>query len=206
MDRETLLLFIPTIAAVSLTPGLCMTLAFSLGLSQGWRRTLWMMLGEMIGVTVVISVTLASLSWLLRVDPIYLQGLALVGAIYLLWIAWGMWRSHSHFARMRTGAGLSAQALIGLGFTTAVMNPKGWAFLLALLPAFIDTEAALAPQLMSIIAVMLCTEFVSLNLYAGGGKWLGDLLGRDENLLLMNRVAAVLMVIVAVLVLLPDVS
>jgi threonine/homoserine/homoserine lactone efflux protein len=204
LDRETLLLFIPTIAAVSLTPGMCMTLAFSLGLSQGWRRTLWMMAGEMLGVALVITITLGSLSWLLVLDPIYLNVLAAVGACYLLWVAWGLWHAHSHFSRMRAGEGLSARALAVLGFTTAVMNPKGWAFLLALLPAFIDAEAAIAPQLATIIAVMLSTEFISLNLYAGGGKWLGELLGRDENLLLMNRVAAVLMVAVAVLVFLPE--
>ena len=43
MNPELLWVFIPTIAAISLTPGMCMTLAFTLGLSQGYRRTLWMM-------------------------------------------------------------------------------------------------------------------------------------------------------------------
>ena len=46
MNPELLWVFIPTIAAISLTPGMCMTLAFTLGLSQGYRRTLWMMWGE----------------------------------------------------------------------------------------------------------------------------------------------------------------
>ena len=43
MNAELLWVFIPTIAAISLTPGMCITLAFTLGLSQGYRRTLWMM-------------------------------------------------------------------------------------------------------------------------------------------------------------------
>jgi threonine/homoserine/homoserine lactone efflux protein len=203
MDREALLLFIPTIAAVSLTPGMCMTLSFSLGLSQGWGRTLWMMAGELLGVALVVTVTLASLSWLLVIDPIYLQVLAAVGAVYLLWMAWGLWNAHSHFSRLRTGEGMNRWALAVLGFTTAVMNPKGWAFMLALLPAFIDPAAPVAPQLATILAVMMTTEFLSLNLYAGGGKWLGELLGRDENLVILNRIAAVLMVGVAVLVFWP---
>ncbi|MEC7516689.1 MAG: LysE family translocator, partial [Pseudomonadota bacterium] len=33
MSPDLILLFIPTIASVSFTPGLCMTLAFTLGLS-----------------------------------------------------------------------------------------------------------------------------------------------------------------------------
>ena len=41
--------FIPTFLFVSVTPGMCMTLAMTLGMSQGVRRTLWMMWGEMLG-------------------------------------------------------------------------------------------------------------------------------------------------------------
>ena len=41
MNPELLRVFIPTIAAISLAPGICMTLAFTLGLSQGYRHTLW---------------------------------------------------------------------------------------------------------------------------------------------------------------------
>ena len=69
MSDGLLWVFIPTIAAVSLTPGMCMTLAFSLGLTQGYRRTLWMMLGEMAGVAVVVSTTVLLLAWLLTLDP-----------------------------------------------------------------------------------------------------------------------------------------
>ncbi len=42
--------FIPTFLFVSITPGLCMTLAMVLGMTQGVRRTLWMMAGELVGV------------------------------------------------------------------------------------------------------------------------------------------------------------
>ncbi len=47
MINLTLLsVFIPTFLFVSITPGLCMTLAMTLGISLGVRRTLWMMWGE----------------------------------------------------------------------------------------------------------------------------------------------------------------
>lgn len=200
MQPDLLLLLIPTIAAVSLTPGMCMTLAFTLGLTQGYRRTLFMMAGEMVGVAVVISTTVLLLAWLLALDPIYFQVLSVVGGGYLLWIAWQLWHAKDHFAARKDGAVLGRRALAGLGFMTAVMNPKGWAFMLALLPNFIDPQLAIAPQLAVLLAVMLCTEFLSLSLYAGGGKWVGGLLKNDANLQLLNRFAALLMLLVAVLV------
>lgn len=201
MQPDLLLLLIPTIAAVSLTPGMCMTLAFTLGLTQGYRRTLYMMAGEMVGVAVVITTTVLLLAWLLALDPIYFQVLSVVGGGYLLWIAWQLWHAKDHFAARKDGAVLGRRALAGLGFMTAVMNPKGWAFMLALLPNFIDPQLAIAPQLAVLLAVMLCTEFLSLSLYAGGGKWVGGLLKNDANLQLLNRFAALLMLVVAVLVL-----
>jgi len=193
-------LFVVTIAAVSLTPGMCMTLAFSLGLSQGYRRTLWMMAGEMTGVIVVVSTTVYLLGWLLRLDPMWFNALALLGAVYLLWIARQLWLADTALAEQRTAGTLTPLSLAVLGFTTAIMNPKGWAFMVALLPGFMDAEKALFPQLVLFLSVMLTTEFISLSLYAGGGRWLRQFLGEGARLGVLNKVAASLMVGVSILV------
>ena len=88
MNPELLWVFIPTIAAISLTPGMCMTLAFTLGLSQGYRRTLWMMWGELAGVATVVSTCVLLLAWIQSLSEVYFAMLALVGGSYLLWIAY----------------------------------------------------------------------------------------------------------------------
>lgn len=175
-----------------------MTLAFSLGLSVGYRRTLAMMLGEMVGVALVVTVSLLALAWLLALNPVYLNALALIGGVYLLWIAWQLWHAHSHFQRAGVNGALSVWGLATLGFTTAVMNPKGWAFMLALLPGFVDVDKPLGAQLLWFLLIMMTTEFLSMSLYASGGKMLAKWLGRDSNLALLNKTAAVLMVMVSV--------
>jgi len=202
MEAEVLLLFVPTIAAVSLTPGLCMTLAFSLGVTIGFRRTLWMMLGELCGVATVIITTLALLSWLLALNPVYLQILATIGVVYLLRIAWQLWHEDSRFNAEQTERGLGASQLVALGYVTAVMNPKGWAFLIALLPGFIAPEAPLAPQWLTMLAIMLTTELLSMSLYAGGGRWMRGWLLSRLSLNRLNRVVAVLMVSVSLMIVL----
>ena len=200
MTADLFGLFVVTIAAVSLTPGMCMTLAFSLGLSQGYRKTLWMMAGEMTGVIVVVSSTVYLLGWLLRLDPMWFNALALAGAVYLLWIARQLWLADPALAKQRTANTLTPMSLAVLGFTTAIMNPKGWAFMVALLPGFMDGEKALFPQLALFLSVMLTTEFISLSLYAGGGRWLRQFLGEGARLGVLNKVAASLMVGVSILV------
>ncbi len=53
MNTALLGMFIPTFFFVSITPGMCMTLALTLGMTIGYKRTLWMMIGELVGVAVV---------------------------------------------------------------------------------------------------------------------------------------------------------
>jgi threonine/homoserine/homoserine lactone efflux protein len=97
MNPELLWVFIPTIAAISLTPGMCMTLAFTLGLSQGYRRTLWMMWGELAGVATVVSTCVMLLAWIQSLSEVYFALLALVGGSYLLWIAYRLWTQPARF-------------------------------------------------------------------------------------------------------------
>ena len=201
MSLDLILLFIPTIAAVSLTPGLCMTLAFTLGLSIGYRRTLWMMLGEMVGVATVFIATFLGLGWLLSRDPLYFKLFSLIGGAYLLYLSLILFRQPPEKLMTKQLGDTSAASLTGLGFITAVSNPKGWAFLVALLPGFVVTESPLVPQFAMMLIIMLSTEFFSMTLYATGGQWLATRLSNDSGLLSVNRIAAGMLSLAAVWVL-----
>ena len=201
MSADLILLFIPTIAAISFTPGLCMTLAFTLGLSIGYRRTLWMMAGELTGVTTVFAATFWSLGWLLSRDIIYFQIISLIGGTYLLYLAARLFNETPEQLEARNLENTRASALALLGFVTAVSNPKGWAFLLALLPGFVAADTALLPQFAIMLAIMLTTEFFSMTAYATGGQWLAMRLSNTQGLLNANRVAASMLGLAALWVL-----
>ena len=63
---------------------MCMTLAFTLGLSQGYKQTLWMMWGELAGVATVVSTCVLLLAWIQSLSDLYFTMLALAGGGYLL--------------------------------------------------------------------------------------------------------------------------
>jgi len=84
------------------------------------------------------------------------------------------------------------------GYITATSNPKGWIFLAALLPAFIDPERSLIPQAAIILPLMILIEFISLLIYASGGRALRDMLVRRDLGHWLNRISAVLMVAIAI--------
>jgi len=201
VSPDLILLFIPTIASVSFTPGLCMTLAFTLGLSIGYKRTLWMMLGELGGVASVFTATFWSLGWLLSRDPIYFQIISFVGGVYLLYLAFQLFRETPETIESRDLKKTHPMALVILGYVTAVSNPKGWAFLMALLPGFVSSDTELVPQFIIMMGIMLMTEFVSMTAYATGGQWLASRLSNSRGILNANRVAASMLTLAALWVL-----
>ena len=201
MSSDLILLFIPTIASVSFTPGLCMTLAFTLGLSIGYRRTLWMMLGELSGVATVFTATFWSLGWLLSRDPIYFKVVSLLGGAYLLYLAYQLFRQTPEAIKARNLENTSPMALSILGYITAVSNPKGWAFLIALLPGFVASDGPLFPQFLIMMGIMLTTEFISMTVYATGGQWLASRLSDGSGVMNANRIAASMLTLAALWVL-----
>ena len=193
-----LVIFTLTISAVSFTPGLCMSLAFTLGMTIGYRRTLWMMLGELSGVATVFAATFWSLGWILEQSPMWFMTLSLAGGGYLMYLSVVIFRDPSSAIKTIDALSTRPLRLIALGYVTAVSNPKGWAFLLALLPGFINNSAALLTQFAWMLSIMMLTEFISMSLYAGGGSWLAQRLESNQGLLWAHRIAATLLGMVAV--------
>ena len=87
-------------------------------------------------------------------------------------------------------------ALVTQGFVTAIANPKGWAFMISLLPPFLSLSEALAPQLLVLVVIIMCSEFICMSIYATGGKSLRLFLERGDNVRWLNRVAGSLLVAV----------
>jgi threonine/homoserine/homoserine lactone efflux protein len=197
ISPAVLSVFIPTFLLVSLTPGLCMTLSMVLGMTQGVRRTLWMMVGELVGVGLVAVAAGAGVAALMLRQPELFAIFKWVGGAYLAYLGVMMWRSRG---RMAIPAGdvtlprASRRHLVIQGFVTAIANPKGWAFFVALLPPFLDASRGMVGQLLVLVAMILTIEFLCLLLYAAGGRTLRRLLGERDKVRLLNRIAGSLMV------------
>ncbi|HHC6611154.1 TPA: LysE family translocator [Vibrio parahaemolyticus] len=201
MNIALLSMFIPTFFFVSITPGMCMTLALTLGMSVGYRRTLWMMIGELAGVALVSISAVLGIAAVMLSYPWLFTFLKFGGGAYLLYLGIEMWRSRGKLAinlENSTSPPKGNWNLVLQGFVTAIANPKGWAFMISLLPPFIDQSKALAPQLMVLVSIILLFEFICMSLYATGGKGLKRVLGQSKNVRLMNRFAGTLMMGVGV--------
>jgi threonine/homoserine/homoserine lactone efflux protein len=199
MSSSLLLALISTFFFVSITPGMCMTLALTLGMTVGIRRTMWMMVGELLGVGLVaVSVVIGVAALIVQYPELFVV-LKLGGGAYLLYLGIQLWRSKGKMAIDLNGTPTDTGRLqlASQGFITAVANPKGWAFFVALLPPFIDPNRQLLSQMVMLLSVILTIEAMSLMVYALGGRSLSKLLQKSGNVRLMNRVAGSLMMGVA---------
>ena len=124
-----------------------------------------------------------------------------VGGAYLVYIGVQMWMSKGKMAIVEgedAGINKGEIEVAVQGFVTAIANPKGWAFMVSLLPPFINPELELVPQLSVLLMTILIIEFICLMIYANGGKQLRKLLQRSSNVKTLNKISGSLMMMVGI--------
>jgi len=197
IDFTLIALFLPTAFFISITPGMCMTLSLTMGLTIGLRRTFWMMWGELIGVGIVAVSAAVGIAAIMLEFPEFFTAFKWAGGAYLGWLGIQMWRSRGRMAiRLDndTNTAVSRTTLALQGFVTAIANPKGWAFFVTLLPPFLDASRPMAMQIISLVIVLLAVEFACLIIYASGGRSMRHFLEKSGNVRIMNRIAGTLMI------------
>ena len=195
INLSILAIFIPTFFLVSITPGMCMTLSLSMGMSIGVKKTMYMMYGELVGVGLVATSSVIGVATIMLKYPTIFLVLKYGGGAYLIYLGIQMWLSRGKMALNldECNYSISKKNLALQGFITAIANPKGWAFFIALLPPFIDESLPMTSQLVVLIFLILLLEFSCLLIYATGGKTLRKLLQNSSNVKFINKVAGSMM-------------
>ncbi|MFT4652946.1 MAG: homoserine/homoserine lactone efflux protein [Patiriisocius sp.] len=201
MPEFTILaIFIPTFFVISLTPGMCMSLAMTLGMTIGVRKTFYMMLGEICGVALVAVLAVIGVASVMIQYPTVFTLLKWVGGAFLLYLGVKMWMTKVHIETdmLMSYRKITPNKLILQGFVTAVANPKGWAFMISLLPPFLDIAKPLPIQLLVLVSIIMMSELVCMLIYANGGKWLRRLLNKGDHAQWINRIGGGLLVVIGV--------
>lgn len=183
-----------------------MTLALTLGMSIGIKKTMWMMMGELAGVALVATSAVIGVAAIMLNYPNLFIVLKWIGGAYLIWIGINMWRNKGKMSLNLNNPEQPTERfqLMSQGFITAIANPKGWAFMISLLPPFINVEKSVSHQMMVLISIILTTEFISMMAYATGGKSLRIFLSKGDNVRFLNRIAGTLMIGVGIWLILID--
>jgi threonine/homoserine/homoserine lactone efflux protein len=125
-----------------MTPGPNMMYLVSRSLTQGRAAGMLSLSGVVTGFVLYVLATAAGLSLLFVAVPELFWTVKLVGAAYLLWLAWGMVRrTRSAFSPDADLPEHSPRRLFAMGVTTCLLNPKIALMYGALLPQFVHPGA-----------------------------------------------------------------
>lgn len=139
-----LALFAATVFVLNATPGVDMALTVGATLRAGWRQGVAVVLGINLGCVFHTFAAAFGLAALLAASAEAFTVVKLVGAAYLLYVAWGMARAGLRPVAASAEAATVAPTFgrgVWQGFLTNALNPKVALFYLALLPQFIDADA-----------------------------------------------------------------
>ena len=137
------------VLAVILLPGMDMAFVMASSLSGGRRGAVSAVLGIASGGAIHVVVGATGMAALMVVFPQLFRIMLVLGTLYLLWVGWVIWRSADAVPAQGDAVAPSSAAVYRRAVTTCLLNPKAYAFMFALFPAFVrsDTRSLLAQTL-----------------------------------------------------------
>lgn len=161
MALDTWFIYLLASIGLSLTPGPNSLLALTHGAIYGGRRTLFTIVGGVIGFSALIALAMFGLTALLQTSASLLTVLKWVGGAYLVWLGIQLWRSPAlHLQSTAQTPRLSNAGLLRQGLLSAMANPKVLLFYGAFLPQFIDPQRDLLLQFVVMAATFAGVECV----------------------------------------------
>ncbi len=186
MDRLAALLLFSFVAAVS--PGPNNLISASSGARFGFVRTLPQMLGVTFGYPLMLLAVGLGLGGLFDLAPWLHAVLKIVGAGYLLYLAWSLIRASA------PEAGKEQARPPGFLQTVAFqwVNPKAWTVALSVIPAFTDARSDMLPQILVIAGAFAATALPSVGIWALFGVAMSRMLQDDLQRQRLNVILATL--------------
>ncbi|MEE8603341.1 LysE family translocator [Euzebya tangerina] len=146
-----------------IVPGPSVIFVLSRSVALGRRSGLLSVVGNTIGVSVLILLVAAGLGPMLERSATLFTAMKLIGAAYLGWLGIQAIRNRHEAARVVdvTEMGRTRRSLLAEGFIVGVSNPKALVFFAAILPQYVDpgigpagTQMAVLGGLFAVIALV----------------------------------------------------
>ncbi|MFD5215002.1 LysE family translocator [Microbacterium sp. NPDC058345] len=189
---------------ISLTPGAGAINTMSNALNQGWRRSLWGVLGQQAALVVHVVIVAAGVGLLVARSPILFETIRYLGAAYLVYLGIRMLLStpqpmdEADASRRRE----PAWSIFRRGFWVNLLNPKAIVFFLAFVPQFVRLDRDPLPQYLILIATVIAVDvLVMWFFFAAAAKPFRRITQTARGQRVLNKVFGVLFVGVAALLL-----
>ena len=195
-------IFLPACIGMNFFPGPNNLVALVHGVRTNARRATVAGLARLPVMVVMLVLLAVGLEALLALSAGAFQWLRIIGAGYLLWMAW----QAIHVVvttridlEVRKTLLLMARSEALIAFT----NPKLILIFFAFFPQFIDPGKPVVPQVIVMGGTFILIEIAAIGLYAFGGRWLQERFDDGQGSKWLSRFTAVALTAAAGLILVP---
>ncbi|MFK3679238.1 LysE family transporter [Microbacterium sp. NPDC090218] len=150
---------------ISFTPGAGAINTMSNAMSQGWRRSIWGIIGQQIALVVHVAIVAAGVGLLVSRSEFLFNAIRYAGAAYLVFLGVRLLLAKPAVivdddAPVPIDSRESHWSMIRRGFWVNLLNPKAIVFFLAFIPQFIRLDEPPIPQYLTLIATVIVVDVI----------------------------------------------
>ena len=188
---------------ISFTPGAGAVNTMTNAINEGWRRSIWGIMGQQIALVVHVIIVAAGVGVIVQSSPVIFNIIRYAGAAYLVYLGIRLIFAPVVKADVATAANRAregAWSMLRRGFWVNILNPKAIVFFLAFVPQFIRVDRDPIPQYLILIATVVVVDILVMwCFFAVAARPFRRLTATSSGQRLLNRIFGSLFIAVAVL-------
>ena len=192
------ILFLQIIIFLFITPGTPRIVIISYSMNYGVKSCIWTALGDVTANLFQATLVIFVIGTFLSDNPNFLNFFKWVGVIYLMYLAYDVYKSSPKDVNSKIISTKSVFSFYKDGFLVAGTSPKAWLFFPLIFPQFIDFNTNYIVQFFILITTYVVLDFVSLIGYALLAQKLITWIKANPKTI--NTISASVLVIIALII------
>ena len=149
-----------------ISPGTPRILIISYSMNYGVKNCIWTSLGDISANFIQGTLVIFVIGCFLSENSTYLNVFKWIGIIYLVYLAYDIYKSRPENINSNEHYGKSIFSFVKDGFLVAGTSPKAWLFFTTIFPTFIDFNSNYILQFIILIITYMVLDFATLIGYA----------------------------------------
>ena len=160
------ILYLQIIIFLFITPGTPRIVIISYSMNYGVSKCIWSAFGDVTANLFQATLVIFVIGSFFSENLIFLNLFKWIGIIYLLYLAYDIYKSHPKDISKQGSIKKSNLSFFKDGFIVAGTSPKAWMFFPFIFPQFIDFNSNYLIQFIILITTYIVLDFLSLIGYA----------------------------------------
>ena len=192
------ILYLQIIIFLFITPGTPRIVIISYSMNYGVSKCIWSAFGDVTANLFQATLVIFVIGSFFSENLIFLNLFKWIGIIYLLYLAYDIYKSHPKDISKQGSIKKSNLSFFKDGFIVAGTSPKAWMFFPFIFPQFIDFNSNYLIQFIILITTYVVLDFLSLIGYALLAQKLINWIKANPKTI--NTISASVLVIIAFII------